>query len=50
MRRNSSNGLDFRESRRVRGSGVRQVAEREGFEPYSPLLAKFLNNADLVDC
>ena len=33
MRRNSSNGLDFRESRRVRGSGVRQVAEREGFEP-----------------
>jgi hypothetical protein len=29
---------------------VEQMAEREGFEPESPLPAKFRINADLVDC
>ena len=27
----------------------RALAEREGFEPVSPLLAKSLNDADLID-
>ena len=29
---------------------VAKLAERGGFEPYSPPLAKSLNNVDLVDC
>ena len=32
----------------IRLGVIVKLAEREGFEPYSPLLAKSLENADLV--